>query len=359
MSETPSTRLSAFDALRFAALLGESAAHMPRSILVVGGAGYIGSFTVDELARRGDSVAVFDNLLFGHRKAVHPNAAFLKGDLASDADLEALFSSRKFDAVVHFAALTSVGESVKEPLLYYRANVNNTVRLLGAMAKAGVKRIVFSSSAATYGIPDGTLDERHPQTPINPYGRTKLMVEEILRDTAAAGVLSAAALRYFNASGGDDDGRLGEDHTPETHLIPLVLGAALGSRPPVKIFGSDYPTPDGTCIRDYIHVRDLADAHLKALDFLFDAGKETFEGFNVGTGAGTSVREVLKTVEAVSDRPVPCEEAPRREGDPPVLVAAPGKIERMLGWKAKRSDIKEIVGSALAFMERHPRGYDG
>jgi UDP-glucose-4-epimerase GalE len=323
-------------------------------ILVTGGAGYIGSHAVRLFLARGHDVWVYDNLSEGHRAAA-PADRLLDGDLADTARLDHALIDRRIEAVVHFAAFAYVGESVENPAKYYRNNLVNTVNLLECMRRAGVGRIVFSSTCATYGIPERVpITEDEPQRPINPYGRTKLAVEFALGDYARAYGWGYAALRYFNAAGASPQGDLGEDHSPETHLIPLAIQAAQGLRPELSVFGTDYPTPDGTCVRDYIHVDDLAEAHLLALERL-RPGQEL--RLNLGTGRGYSVREVIQTVEAVSGKKVPYKEGPRRPGDPPVLVASAAKAERELGWKPRYTDLRSIVETAWNWQSRHPRGY--
>ena len=288
-------------------------------ILVTGGAGYIGSHAVRHFLERGHDVWVFDNLSKGHRKAV-PAERLLVGDLSESARVDHALLSQRIEAVVHFAAFLDVGESVREPGKYYQNNVVNTLNLLESMRRHGVKRIVFSSTAATFGVPDKMpITEEHPQQPINPYGTSKLVVERALAEYARAYDFSFAALRYFNAAGASSDGSIGEDHHPEIHLIPLIFQAIRGQRPQIDIFGTDYPTPDGTCIRDYVHVEDLATAHLLALENL-SPGKGLH--YNLGTGHGFSVREVIKAAEEISGKKAPVRETARRPGDPPVLVAS-------------------------------------
>jgi UDP-glucose-4-epimerase GalE len=323
-------------------------------ILVTGGAGYIGSHTVKLLLARGHDVYVYDNLVYGHRAAV-PAERLIVADLAETHRLDHTLMHQRIEAVIHFAAFAAVGESVRDPAKYYQNNLVNTLGLLDAMRKHGVGRIVFSSTCATYGEPERVpITEDTPQRPINPYGRTKLAVEHALADYAAAYGLGYAALRYFNAAGASADGSIGEDHTPETHLIPLVLLAILGKRPAIEVFGSDYPTPDGTCVRDYIHVDDLAEAHLLALERI-QPGQGLH--YNVGTGRGYSVREVIRTAEEVTGKPVPVREGPRRAGDPPELVAAADKIQRELGWKPRYPELRPILETAWNWHRNHPRGY--
>ncbi|HSW46060.1 MAG TPA: UDP-glucose 4-epimerase GalE [Phycisphaerae bacterium] len=324
-------------------------------VFVTGGAGYVGSHCVRDLVDRGHDVVVFDNLVYGHRAAVSKSLPIVLGDLADADVLRAALVGRGFDAVMHFAAYAYVGESVEKPLEYYRNNLANTLNLLEVMREAGVRKLVFSSTCATYGMPDRVpITEDTLQRPINPYGRSKLGVEWMLQDSARAWGLGSCSLRYFNACGAASDGSIGEDHDPETHLIPIVLRVALGQRPKVTVFGTDYPTPDGTCIRDYIHVEDLAAAHRLAIERLA-AGKA--EAFNVGTGHGCSVREVIETARAATGRKITVEEGSRRPGDPPVLVADPGSIREVLGWQATHTDIRDIVESAWRWHESHPRGF--
>jgi UDP-glucose-4-epimerase GalE len=323
-------------------------------ILVTGGAGYIGSHAVRHFLDRGHDVWVYDSLVFGHRAAV-PADRLIVADLADDHRLDQLLVEKRFDGVVHFAAFAYVGESVTDPAKYYRNNVVNTLGLLEAVRKHRIPRFVFSSTCATYGMPEKMpITEETPQRPINPYGQGKLMVENALADYAAAYQLGFAALRYFNAAGAHADGSIGEDHTPETHLLPLAIYAVQGRIPHLSIFGTDYPTPDGTCVRDYIHVDDLAEAHLLALEKL-EPGKGLH--YNLGTGTGNSIREVLRAVETVTGKKVPIQEGPRRAGDPPVLVASSAKIHAELGWKPKYRDLTSIVETAWNWHRNHPRGY--
>jgi UDP-glucose-4-epimerase GalE len=277
------------------------------------------------------------------------------GDLAEIQRLDHSLVMHRIEAVVHFAAFASVGESVRDPGKYYQNNLVNTLNLMECLRRHQIKRFVFSSTAATFGVPERMpINEDESQRPINPYGQTKLAIEQALADYAAAYGWGYAALRYFNASGASSDGVIGEDHDPETHLIPLVIYAALGRRPAIEVFGTDYPTPDGTCIRDYIHVDDLAEAHLLALERLLDGmGLK----YNLGIGRGYSVREVIRTVEEVTGKPVPVKEGPRRPGDPPVLVASSEKIQRELGWKPRYTDLRSIVEAAWNWHSKHPRGY--
>jgi UDP-glucose-4-epimerase GalE len=324
-------------------------------VLVTGGAGYIGSHAVLALQAKGHEPVVFDNLSRGHREAVL-GAPLVEGDLLSPAEISQAVEKHEIEAVLHFAGLTYVGESVGHPDVYYRNNVAGTLHLLEAMRKQGVKKIIFSSTAATYGEPLRTpIDEAHPQSPVNPYGRSKLMVEWILRDHEAAFGTRHALLRYFNAAGSSFDGRIGEDHEPETHLIPRVLMALTGEIPNVTVLGTDWSTPDGTCVRDYIHVEDLAEAHVLALDHLKKGGASS--AWNLGTGIGHSVREVLRTAEKVSGKKVPAVDGPRREGDPAILVASADKIHRDLGWRPRHVELEEIVSSAWRWV-KGGRRYD-
>jgi UDP-glucose 4-epimerase len=317
------------------------------TILVTGGAGYIGSHTVLALQQAGYPVVVLDNLSYGHREIVESvlKAELIVGNIGDRALLDQLFSQRAIGAVLHFAAYISVGESVADPAKYYRNNVVGTLTLLEAMVAAKVPHIVFSSTAATYGIPQTpVITEEHPQLPINPYGESKLMVERMLRDFDQAYGLRSVIFRYFNAAGADPSGNLGEDHQPETHLIPLILLAALGKREHIAIFGTDYPTPDGTCIRDYVHVNDLAHAHVLGLDYLLRGGEST--SFNLGNGNGFSVKETIAAARAVTQRPIAVVERDRRPGDPPVLVSSSDRARAVLGWQPQYPDLEAIVTHA-------------
>ncbi len=323
-------------------------------MLVTGGAGYIGSHTAKALSRAGYQVVVYDDLSAGHREAVR-FGPFVEGDLA---DLELLRTTlRRFavGAVVHFAALLAVGESVHDPLRYYRHNVGGTLTLLEAMAAAAVPRLVFSSTCAVYGEPEETpIAETHPTRPINAYGETKLAIERALPHCRRAFGLQAAVLRYFNAAGADPDGELGEDHDPEVHLIPRAIQAATGGAP-LEIFGDDYPTPDGTCLRDYVHVSDLADAHVLALQALEETGRAAT--VNLGSGRPSSVRDVVAMVERVTGRPVPVRLAARRDGDPTVLFAESRLAAAGLHWRPRHSDLETIVRTAWAWHQAHPHGF--
>jgi UDP-glucose 4-epimerase len=325
------------------------------NILVTGGAGYVGSHCARALLDAGHAVIVYDNLSTGHRAAVDRRATMYTADLADEARLNAAFAQERPDAVMHFAASLDVGESVREPLLYYRNNVGHTISLLEAMRRAGVRKLVFSSTCATYGIPASMpIREDMPQHPINPYGRTKLSMEWALRDCAGAWGLGSTALRYFNAAGASADATLGEDHEPEIHLIPLTLQVALGRRREILIFGSDYPTRDGTCIRDYIHVEDLAAAHRLALE---SQREGEFRCYNVGTGTGVSVREIVSLARSITGHAIPSRDAPRRPGDPPELYADPAKIQRELGWRPAHADPRRIIETAWNWHRRSPQGF--
>lgn len=323
-------------------------------ILVTGGAGYIGSHTVKHLLAHGHDVLVVDNLAMGHRQAV-PADKLVVADLKDSDHIDHLLVVHRIEAVIHFAADAAVGESVVDPAKYYHNNLLNSLNLLERVRRNGITRFVFSSTCATYGIPrDVPITEETPQAPINPYGNTKLAFEKMLADYAPAYGIGYAALRYFNASGAAADGSIGEDHTPETHLIPLVLQVALGQRPHISIFGTDYPTPDGTCVRDYIHVEDLASAHRLAIEKVQPGQGMTF---NVGIGRGYSVREVIQTAEVVTGKTIPIQEGPRRPGDPPALVASSEKIQRELSWKPHYTELQPIVETAWNWHLRHPKGY--
>ena len=313
------------------------------TVLVVGGAGYIGSHAVKELNRQGHSTIVLDSLIYGHREAVS-SGIFIHGDMADTALLDRIFSENTIDAVMHFAAFAYVGESVTDPEKYYFNNVSNTLNLLKAMRKHRCANFIFSSTCATYGVPvEMPITENHPQNPINPYGRTKLMVESIIKDFSHAYGLKYMIFRYFNAAGADPEGAIGEDHDPETHLIPLVLRAAM-SDGTVKIFGTDYDTPDGTCVRDYIHVTDLASAHILGLNRLLSGGDSDI--FNLGNGNGYSVKEVIDCAEKITGKKIKSEAQGRRAGDPPVLVGDAEKAVSSLGWAPEFATLEEIVSTA-------------
>jgi UDP-glucose-4-epimerase GalE len=327
------------------------------NVLVAGGAGYIGSHTVKLLRDAGHNVTIFDNGVRGHREV----AEILKvpavfGDLDDKTLVTKALKDSKAEAVMHFAAYAYVGESVHEPLMYYHNNVSTTINVLEAMREVGVKKFIFSSTCATYGDPDTVpITESESKKPVSPYGRSKWMVEQILQDLAAADkTFKFAALRYFNASGCALDGSIGEDHDPETHLIPVVLQTILGVKDKITVFGTDYPTPDGTNVRDYIHVEDLADAHIRAIGAL---DKQQTIQCNLGTGRGFSVKEIIATVEKVTGKKVPVEYGPRRAGDAIALWANPAKAKELLGWEAKHKDPETIIRSAWAWFQKHPRGY--
>jgi len=315
-----------------------------QQILVVGGAGYIGTHMVKDLLRAGHSVVILDNLSKGHRELI-PGGVFVEGDLGDSALLDRLFTEHDISAVMHFAAFSLVGESVQEPLAYYRNNVARTIELLDAMRRHGIMRFIFSSTAAVYGEPVTTpISEDHPNQPTNPYGAGKLAVERMLADCAAGYGLRYIALRYFNAAGADSEGGLGERHEPESHLIPLVLQTATGERDSIQIYGEDYPTPDGTCLRDYVHVSDLAQAHLLALESLLRDGANAI--YNLGNSKGYSVREVIDIARRITGRPIATRSATRRPGDPAVLVADSSKIRKALGWQPRYEQLESIIASA-------------
>ena len=319
-------------------------------IFVTGGAGYIGSNCVEQLVLRGDTVVVFDNLTEGHRRALHPKAKFHEGDLRDPASIKTALADAKPDAVMHFAANALVGESMENPSKYFQNNVAGGINLLDAAVAAGVKRFVFSSTCATFGMPDKVpIDETMPQRPINPYGESKLIFEQLLKWYDRIHGLKFVSLRYFNAAGASET--YGEDHRIETHLIPNVLNVALGRKERAEIYGGDYETPDGTCIRDYIHILDLAQAHLLAL------GKDESAFYNLGTGGGNSVAEVIECCRRVTGRKIPAVVKPRRPGDPPRLIASSKKIEKELGWKPKYQSLDAIVESAWSWHVKHPDGY--
>lgn len=319
-------------------------------VLVTGGAGYIGSVTTEILLDEGYEVVVFDNLERGHREAIDPRAGFIRGDLRNREDIAQAMKKVKPDAVMHFAAYALVGESMQDPLRYFENNVLGGIHLVRAMDEVGVRRIVFSSTCATYGQPKRVpITEQEPQKPTNPYGESKLMFERILWWQHERSRWLPVFLRYFNACGATE--KFGEDHDPETHLIPNVLAVALGKQSAVRVFGDDYPTPDGTCIRDYIHIVDLAKAHVLAL------ASRKVGAFNLGTGTGYSVKEVIEMAREVTGRPIPVRIAPRRPGDPARLVASAHKAQRVLGWKPERSNLRTILEDAWRWHQAHPRGY--
>ncbi len=323
-------------------------------LLVTGGAGYIGSHTLQQVLAAGHEAWAYDNLGKGHRQAV-PDERLVEGDLHDTDHLTEVLRTYEIDAVMHFAAFALVGESVEDPSIYYNNNVAGGISLANAMRRADVKRIVFSSTTATYGIPNRIpIDETEDQRPINPYGFSKFVFEKLLEDFAHAYGWGYAALRYFNAAGAAKDGSIGEDHTPESHLIPLVLQVALGQREKIYMFGDDYPTPDGTCIRDYVHVLDLASAHLLALEQLSDG---TAIKVNLGTGRGQSVQEIVEACRRVTGHPIPCEVVARRAGDPPELIANANLAREVLGWEPEYTDIEEVIRTAWAWHQSHPNGY--
>jgi UDP-glucose-4-epimerase GalE len=330
-------------------------AGMSRGVLLVtGGAGFIGSHTVAHLLGRGERLVVLDSLEHGHPEALPEGVEFVRGDLADPALVGDVMNTFQPEAVLHFAAYCYVGESVEQPLKYYRNNVAAPLTLLEAMRDAGCRRFIFSSTCATYGDPVSVpMDETHPQNPVNPYGASKLMLERVLRDCEPAWGLQSVFLRYFNASGCDPEGRIGEDHEPETHLIPRVLMAIRGDIDAITVFGTDYPTPDGTCIRDYIHVLDLARAHALALDHLRKGGGST--AVNLGTGRGFSVREIIAVAEEITGRKAPVSYGPRRAGDPPELICQPAKAREVLGWEAEFKDPRDHIAAAWNWMSQ-PHG---
>ena len=326
------------------------------SILVLGGAGYIGSHTVKKLIEQGENVVIADNLQTGHMDAVNPKAKFYKGDIRDLAFLDTLMNAEDIEAVIHFAANSLVGESMEKPLKYYDNNLYGTMVLLEAMVDHKIDKIVFSSTAATYGEPESIpIKEEDKTSPTNTYGETKLAMEKMFKWTNNAGGPRFVSLRYFNACGADASGEIGEDHSPETHLIPLILQVPLGKREKIMIFGDDYLTKDGTCVRDYVHVDDLAQAHAKALDYLRDGGRSDI--FNLGNGVGFTVKEVIETARDVTGHPIPAEVQGRRAGDPAVLVASSDKARSVLGWKPEKADLDTIIGSAWNWHQSHPDGY--
>lgn len=325
-------------------------------VLVVGGAGYIGSHCVRQLQASGHEPVVLDNLVFGHRAAVHESIPFYDCDLGDPEAVGKILREESIELVMHFAAFAYVGESVTEPRKYYENNFVATLRLLETMLDNGVKKFVFSSTCATYGEPETLpMVESLPQAPINPYGQTKLDVENCLKSFAHAYGLSFAAFRYFNAAGAAEDGSIGEDHHPETHLIPLVIDAATGRRENIQIFGTDYPTPDGTCLRDYVHVDDLSRAHIAVFDKLKEPGAAYF--YNLGTGTPNSVREIITAVEKVTGLKVPVVESERRAGDPPALYADSTKAQEELGWEIQYTEIEAIIATAWKWHQANPKGF--
>ena len=327
------------------------------AILVLGGAGYIGSHTALELVKSGRDVVIADSLVTGYKKAIPEKARFYQGDIRDFEFLDNLFQQEKIDAVIHFAAYSLVGESVANPLKYYGNNLYGTKILLEAMVKNNIDKIVFSSTAATYGEPENIpVLESDRTCPTNPYGETKLAVEKMFKWVAEAHGLRYVSMRYFNACGADKSGKIGEAHNPESHLIPIILQVPNGKRETISIYGTDYDTPDGTCIRDYIHVTDLAQAHILAVKYLYNGGKSDI--FNLGNGVGYSVREVIETARKVTGRPIPVTETSRRAGDPARLVASSEKAKRILGWKPVHNCLEEIIASAWNWHKKHPNGYD-
>ena len=327
------------------------------NVLVCGGAGYIGSHTVYELIERGHSVVVVDSLIKGHKAAVHNEAKFYLGDIRDEEFMDRVFKENNIDAVIDFAAFSLVGESVNEPFKYYENNVYGTLKLLEAMERAGVKKIVFSSTAATYGEPENDIIVESDKTnPTNPYGETKLTVEKMLKWADNAYGIKFVALRYFNAAGAHISGKIGEDHSPETHLIPIILQPALGQREKMFIFGDDYDTPDGTCVRDYIHVTDLADAHIKALEKLFKTNESGI--YNLGNGKGFSVKEVIEKAKKVTGKDFKVEIEARRSGDPSTLIASSEKAIKELGWKPKFNTLDKIIETAWNWHKDHKNGYE-
>jgi UDP-glucose 4-epimerase len=324
-------------------------------VLVTGGAGYIGSVAVEDLNNRGETVVVLDNLVYGHREAVAAGVPFYQGSIGDKELVRRIVNEHKIDACMHYSAYAYVGESVEQPAKYYENNFVETLHLLDALRDSGVNRFIFSSTCATYGVPKYVpIDEQHPQWPINPYGWSKLMVERALNSYDTAYGLRYVALRYFNAAGASE--RCGEDHDPETHLIPLVLKTAMGKIAKVSIFGNDYDTPDGTAVRDYIHISDISSAHLAALDHL-RAGKGS-QFINLGNGNGYSVKQVIDTAKKVTGRDIPVENAPRRVGDPPQLVGDSAKARDVLGWRPQFPELEAIIESAWTWHKVHPGGYD-
>ena len=323
------------------------------NIFLTGGAGYIGSMATRVLLDAGHQVSVYDSLVTGYQEAIPETATFIEGDLGNKTDVQAALATDEFDSVMHFAAFIEAGESMKDPAKFYQNNTLNSVNLIDSAVQAGIKRFVLSSTAAVYQSSDDPLDENSPLGPVNVYGHTKLMIEEVLAFYNQLFGLRYAALRYFNAAGGLPE--MGEAHQPESHLIPLVLQVPLGQRDNIKIYGTDYPTPDGTCIRDYIHVLDLVSAHLLALEAL---EKEEVLVYNLGNGVGYSVREVIETARKVTGHPIPAEETPRRPGDSPRLVASSEKIRNELGWKPQTPKLEDIIASAWEWHQSHPNGYE-
>ena len=327
------------------------------AILVCGGAGYIGSHTVHQLIEKGEEVVIVDNLQTGHRAAINLAAKFYEGDIRKIDTLEKIFIENKIEAVIHFAANSLVGESVEKPLKYFNNNVYGMQILLEAMVKHGIDKIVFSSTAATYGEPEKVPIEENDRTqPTNPYGESKLIMEHMMKWVSRANGVRFVSLRYFNAAGALEDGSIGEDHHPETHLIPLILQVPLGKRDHITIFGDDYPTPDGTCLRDYIHVIDLANAHILALNYLRDGGESNI--FNLGNGQGFSVKEMIAAAEKVTGQKIKTEMGKRRAGDPAQLIASSEKARKILKWNPQFADVEKIIATAWTWHKSHPNGYN-
>lgn len=327
------------------------------AILVAGGAGYIGSHMVKNLVEHGEDVVVADNLSTGHRDAINPKAKFYEGDIRDRKFLDKIFDNEDITAVVHFAAFSIVPESMSKPLKYFDNNTGGMITLLEAMHDHDIKYIVFSSTAATYGVPEHMpIKETDPQNPINPYGLSKLMMEKMMAWADKAYGIKFVALRYFNVAGAAPDGTIGEDHGPETHLVPIILQVAQGKRKELSIFGDDYNTPDGTNVRDYVHVMDLTDAHILAIKYL-EAGNKS-NAFNLGSSTGFSNKQMLEAAREVTGKPIPAKMAPRRPGDPDSLVAASNKAREVLGWKPKYDDVHDIIATAWKWHSTHPKGYD-
>lgn len=327
------------------------------SVLVAGGAGYIGSHVVKELLNKGEDVVIVDNLQTGHKSAIDKRAKFYQGDIRDKDFLDDVFEKEDIDSVIHFAANSLVGESMTDPLKYYDNNLYGTMVLLKSMLDHDIDKIVFSSTAATYGEPEKVpIEETDRTEPTNTYGETKLAMEKMFKWTANATPLNFVSLRYFNACGADESGEIGEDHAPETHLIPLILQVPLGKREEISIFGDDYDTADGTCIRDYIHVNDLADAHIRALNYLRDGGESNI--FNLGSGNGFSVNEMIEAARKVTGHEIPAKVVPRRAGDPAVLIAKSDKAREVLGWEPKKDNIELIIQDAWNWHKNHPNGYE-